>query len=253
MYAKKRFGQNFLHDKNCLHKIIAALKLHARDHVVEIGPGLGSLTQELLRHLPTLDAIEIDRDLIPQLQKLPNLRVHHADALHFDFASLSAPQQIRVVGNLPYNIATPLLFYLLQFYASIKDLHFMLQREVAERIAALPGSKIYGRLSVMMQYYFVPKILFIVKPGAFTPRPEVDSAFVRLVPDARKLPARNPQHFAQVVQMAFNQRRKTIKNSLAALITSETLITLGLCSTARPEELTVDDFVKIADATSPVI
>lgn len=252
MRPKKRFGQNFLHDKHCIKTIITAIAIKSDDCIVEIGPGLGALTQELLLQVKYLDVIEIDHDLIPKLinkcEGLGELQVHQADVLYFDFSTVARFDKTRVVGNLPYNISTPLLFHLLKFSDLIQDCHFMLQREVAERITADPGSKIYGRLSVMIQYYYEPKILFQVKAGSFTPKPKVDSSFISLIPRERELRANDPERFAQIVRLAFNQRRKTIKNSLAEIVSPAMLHTLGINPKMRPEELMVEDFVRMSNA-----
>lgn len=249
--SKKRFGQNFLHDNNCIRNIIAALAIQAHDHLLEIGPGLGALTKELLPLVNSLEAIEIDRDLIPELEAaakgLGKLHVYQADVLQFDFALVAKLRKIRIIGNLPYNISTPLLFHLLKYSNVIQDCHFMLQREVAERIVAQPGSKIYGRLSVMVQYYYEAQILFQVKAGAFTPRPKVDSSFIKLIPRIAGRRADDPIRFADIVRLAFNQRRKTIKNSLSAIISPAMLQFLGINSKIRAEDLGVEDFVRISN------
>ena len=253
-FPKKRFGQNFLHDKNCIQKIVTAVAIKPHDHLVEIGPGLGALTKELLPLVKYLDVIEIDRDLIPQLESavkdLGELRVHQADVLQFDFATIAQLNKMRIVGNLPYNISTPLLFHLLKYADIIQDCNFMLQREVAERIVAQPGSKIYGRLSVMVQYYYEPKILFPVKAGSFTPKPKVDSSFIKLIPRVAGLRAHDPMRFADIVRLAFNQRRKTIKNSVAKMVSSAMLQSLGIDPKIRAEELAMEDFIRISNGKS---
>ncbi|NOY62622.1 MAG: 16S rRNA (adenine(1518)-N(6)/adenine(1519)-N(6))-dimethyltransferase RsmA, partial [Gammaproteobacteria bacterium] len=187
--ARKRFGQNFLHDGHVIARIVAAVRPRPGQQIVEIGPGQGALTEPLLDAAGELDVVELDRDLIPLLEQRFNaqqtLRIHQADALKFDFSTLRgdcADAALRVVGNLPYNISTPLLFHLLSFSGLIKDMHFMLQKEVVDRLAAQPGGGDYGRLSVMMQYHCQVERLFVVKPGSFTPVPKVDSAIVRLTP-----------------------------------------------------------------------
>lgn len=252
IFPKKRFGQNFLHDQNCIRKIITAIAIKPDDRIVEIGPGLGALTKELLPRVKCLDVVEIDRSLIPRLKSavkdLGELSIHQADVLQFDFATVAKSNKIRIVGNLPYNISTPLLFYLLKYDNIIQDCHFMLQREVAERIVARPGGKTYGRLSVMVQYYYEPKILFLVKAGAFVPKPQVNSSFIQLVPRVKGLCANDPVRFAKIVRLAFNQRRKTIKNSLAEIVSPAILHSLGINSKIRPEQLTVEELVKISNA-----
>lgn len=259
---RKRFGQNFLHDKSVIAKIFASINPQKNEHLVEIGPGLGALTKEFLHHDGRLDLIEIDRDLLPGLQglisekaistSLHDYHLHSADALQFDYAALASDHKLRIFGNLPYNISTPLLFHLLDYSSLIKDFHFMLQREVAERISATPGQKNYGRLSVMLQYHCHTEILFLVPNSAFSPRPKVESAIIRLTPHAA-LPyvANNYVYFANLVREAFNQRRKTLTNSLKGLsIKSENLQSLGINPKARAEELNVNDFVMIANRMS---
>jgi 16S rRNA (adenine1518-N6/adenine1519-N6)-dimethyltransferase len=251
---RKRFGQNFLHDTHIIHKIVQAIHPQAGEQVVEIGPGLGALTQALLTSAAKLDVIEIDRDLVAGLQTLahsyPQLNVHHADALQFNFQDLATSEdQLRVVGNLPYNISTPLLFHLLSQIQLIKDMHFMLQKEVVERMAASPGSQAYGRLSVMVQYYCQVHYLFTVKPGAFYPAPKVDSAIVRLIP-YHKLPhvAQDYAYFSDLVLHAFNQRRKTLHNSLKKLVCVQQIKLSGIDPDSRPERLSVADFVNLSNS-----
>jgi len=254
VYPKKRFGQNFLNNDSYLNRIVAALAIFKHDHLIEIGPGLGALTKKLLPHCQRLDAIEIDRDLVQHLQSLKeqnqNLYIHQADVLQFDFGLIKQQCPLRIVGNLPYNISTPLLFYLLRFYHDIQDLHFMLQREVAERIVALPGSKTYGRLSVMLQYHYQPQILFHVPAHAFTPQPKVTSSFIKLLPFTREKHAQNPELFAKLVNLVFTQRRKMLKNSLATMIPPERLRNLNISLTIRPEELAVEEFVELSNIMS---
>jgi 16S rRNA (adenine1518-N6/adenine1519-N6)-dimethyltransferase len=251
--ARKRFGQNFLIDDGVVARIVAAIDPQADDHVVEIGPGLGVLTEALLARIPQLDAVELDRDLIPKLAQrcagLGRLRIHAADALRFDFASLATDQRpLRVVGNLPYNISTPLMFHLLQNKAVIRDMHFMLQKEVVERLAAAPGGKEYGRLSVMMQFHCAVQALFVVPPQAFSPAPKVESAVVRLVPHTTAPVAVDDVSVLEtVVTQAFAQRRKTLRNTLKHLIDAHTLERLGIDPTRRAETLTLDEFATIAN------
>jgi 16S rRNA (adenine1518-N6/adenine1519-N6)-dimethyltransferase len=252
MLPKKRFGQNFLHDRSVIQKIITAINPQPSEHFVEIGSGRGALTVHLLPLTAKLDALELDRDLIPELttncKEFKNLLIHQADALEFDFKTLIKNEKLRVVGNLPYNISTPLIFHLLEQISVIQDMHFMLQKEVAERIAAASGSKIYGRLSVMVQYFCQTELLFKVKPAAFYPAPKVDSCFLRLVPHKKiPYPAKDISLFQKIVKQAFGQRRKTITNSLRGLITSEQLISLGIDPKLRAENLGVADFVKICN------
>jgi 16S rRNA (adenine1518-N6/adenine1519-N6)-dimethyltransferase len=251
--ARKRFGQNFLRDHTVIDRIVRALSPKAGDRVVEIGPGLGALTGPLLKELGTLDVVELDRDLVPHLQEtlggLGALRVHNADALKFDFRALAGGDKLRVVGNLPYNISTPLIFHLIEQADAIRDMHFMLQKEVVDRLAAAPDSADYGRLSVMVQYWCHVERLFTVPPGAFHPVPKVDSAVVRLVPHTT-LPvrARDEQQFAQLVAQAFSQRRKTLRNTLKGMLDGETISAAGIDPGRRAETLTLAEFVTLADA-----
>lgn len=255
--ARKRFGQNFLHDAGIIQRIIRSIAPKQSDHLVEIGPGLGAITEELLSEAGELDAIELDRDLIPILRTKffryeDKFRIHEADALKFDFRTLQTDERpLRVVGNLPYNISTPLIFHLLSFADLIQDMHFMLQKEVVERLAAQPGEDHYGRLGIMAQYYCRVDKLFIVPPGAFQPAPKVDSAIVRLTPH-RELPiqARDVNCLQEVVRTAFNQRRKTLRNNLKPLIDGPTLESLGIDPQLRPERLSLTEFVRIADSIS---
>ncbi|MEM7027489.1 MAG: 16S rRNA (adenine(1518)-N(6)/adenine(1519)-N(6))-dimethyltransferase RsmA [Pseudomonadota bacterium] len=252
--AKKRFGQNFLHDENVVQKIIHAINPQADDHLVEIGPGLGALTSPLLNLNIKLDVIEIDRELIIQLRNKfapkENFIIHEHDALKFDYASISA-NKIRVIGNLPYNISTPLLFNLLGYSKNIQDLTFMLQKEVIDRICAVPGNKQYGRLTVMLQYHCAVEKLFIVKSGAFNPAPKVDSAVVKLVPKTTAdKEVKDPVLFSALVSDAFSQRRKTLRNSLGNFLTEEQIKELDINPTLRPEMLTVNEFVSLANLAS---
>lgn len=249
-HPRKRFGQHFLHDKGIIHKIIQAINPQRTQHLVEIGPGLGALTHALLPLLDHLEAIEIDRDLIPLLKEsateFGKLTIHEQDALSFDFHQLTPP--LRVVGNLPYNISTPLIFHLLEQIDCIQDMHFMLQREVVDRLAAKPGNKTYGRLSVMVQYHCAVEKLFNVAPGAFNPPPEVDSAVVRLSPYtepaylAKDLPT-----LSMLVTTAFSQRRKTLRKSLSHYLKPNDWEAINIDSQRRPEELTVAEFVAISN------
>ncbi len=251
--ARKRFGQNFLRDPGIIRHIARSVHPRPEDHIVEIGPGQGALTAELVEQCGKLDAIELDRDLLPILLQrfglLNNFQLHQGDALKFDFASLQRNDQpLRVVGNLPYNISTPLIFHLLDQQQLIEDMHFMLQLEVVLRLAASPGSKNYGRLGIMAQYYCEVELLFEVPPEAFTPRPKVQSAIVRLRPH-RQLPhpARNVGTLQAVLRDAFNQRRKTLRNSLKARLDGEQLQQLGIDPSCRPETLSLAQFVAISD------
>lgn len=253
---RKRFGQHFLHDANVIAKILAAIAPRAGEAVVEIGPGLGALTRGLLERLGRLEAVELDRDLIPQLKArcagLGELVVHNADALRFDFAALSpGPGALRVVGNLPYNISTPLIFHLLEQARAIRDMHFLLQKEVVERLAAAPGGADYGRLSVMVQYRCRTESLFPVRPGSFTPPPKVDSAVVRLTPYARPPhPAADEALFARLVNQAFSHRRKTLRNALKGLLGPAQIEAAGLDPGLRPETVPVAGFVTLSNAAA---
>jgi 16S rRNA (adenine1518-N6/adenine1519-N6)-dimethyltransferase len=246
---RKRFGQNFLVDQQVIHDIVYAIHPIADDVMVEIGPGLGALTRPLLDTLKHLHVVEIDRDIVHTLQKQyppEQLTIHAADALKFDFGSLG--ERFRVVGNLPYNISTPLLFHLADFASRVIDMHFMLQKEVVERMVAAPSSSDYGRLSVMLQYRFEMENLLTVPPGAFRPAPKVESAVVRMIPYlALPHPAHNEQLFARVVSAAFAQRRKTLRNTLSLYLKPDDFITLAIDPVLRAENLGMADFVKIAN------
>lgn len=250
---RKRFGQNFLHDPGIVQRIVSTIDPKPGERLVEIGPGRGAITTGLLKAAGCLDAVELDRDLIEPLARLcadiGTLKIHSADALRFDFGSLYPGERLRVVGNLPYNISTSLLFHLLAQADCIRDMHFMLQKEVVERIAAAPGLKVYGRLSVMIQVYCRTEPLFRIGPGAFTPAPKVDSAFLRLTPH-RPLPVQvqDPSFLSRLVAQAFSQRRKTLRNSLKGLVTAEELLAQGMDPGQRAEELSVEKFVHLANA-----
>jgi 16S rRNA (adenine1518-N6/adenine1519-N6)-dimethyltransferase len=253
-HTRKRFGQNFLHDTRVIEKIVRAVSPKTGDNVIEIGPGLGALTAPLLVASDALTVVELDRDLaagLPNRVTQPEkLTIIEADALKFDFSSLSKDQQpIRVVGNLPYNISTPLLFHLLQYGSVVQDMHFMLQKEVVDRIVAAPNTKDYGRLSIMIQYFCKPTYLFEVPPGAFNPPPKVTSAVFRLQPYADKpIVAKDEKHFSQVVAHVFTQRRKTLRNSLKGQLDEAGFEQVGIDPMARPENLSVAQFVAISDA-----
>lgn len=252
--ARKRFGQNFLHDAHVIDRIVKSINPKPGQRLVEIGPGQGAITEPLLEALEgKLDVVELDRDLIPILRtkffRHEGLQIHESDALKFDFGSLTSDEQpLRMVGNLPYNISTPLMFHLLEFSEQIEDMHFMLQKEVVERLCAAPGDNAYGRLGIMMQYRCEARYLFTVPPGAFSPAPKVESAIVRLTP-RKNLPfeAKNFNTFSRVVKAAFAQRRKTIKNNLKGLIDEAGLNSLGIAASTRAETLSIEDFVNIAN------
>lgn len=251
--ARKRFGQNFLHDAGVIHRIARSIGASSKDHLVEIGPGQGALTNEILDSGCLLDAVELDRDLIPILEQRfegqENFRLQQGDALNFDFSSLQTDKEkLRIVGNLPYNISTPLIFHLLNQQQLVHDMHFMLQLEVVNRLAASPGSKTYGRLSVMAQYYCQVTTLFEVPPEAFDPIPKVQSAIVRLQPHGDlPCPARNINTLQSLLRTAFNQRRKTLRNSLKTLIDADQLVAIDIEPTARPETLSLAQFVAISN------
>ncbi|RXZ36611.1 16S rRNA (adenine(1518)-N(6)/adenine(1519)-N(6))-dimethyltransferase RsmA [Oxalobacteraceae bacterium CAVE-383] len=251
---RKRFGQNFLTDQLVLHNIIEDIAPAAGDAMVEIGPGLGAMTQLLLDSLRQLHVVELDRDLVARLQKTfapERLAVHSADALKFDFASIAVPpgQKLRVVGNLPYNISTPLLFHLAGFAPLVQDQHFMLQKEVVERMVAAPGSKAFGRLSVMLQWRYAMDLRFIVPPTAFDPPPRVESAIVRMIPIAQPLPCEQAA-LEQVVTKAFSQRRKVIRNCVAGMLAEQDLIDAGIDPQDRPEAVPMERFVALANIFS---
>ncbi len=250
--ARKRFGQNFLHDPIVIRKIVQAIDPQPDDHLVEIGPGQAALTIPLLRAVGRMDAIEIDRDLIPIVQErcapYGELSLHNVDALKFDFAALKTDERsLRLVGNLPYNISTPILFHLLESRRVIADMHFMLQKEVVKRMAAAPGSRTYGRLSVMLQAWCEVTRLFDIGPGAFKPAPKVDSSIVRLVPRRDETVAiADPERFAALVRAAFAQRRKTLRNNLKGLAEASRIEALGIDPGCRAETLGVADFKRLA-------
>jgi 16S rRNA (adenine1518-N6/adenine1519-N6)-dimethyltransferase len=247
--ARRRFGQHFLTDQAMIADIVGAIAPQADDAMVEIGPGLGALTTPLAAVLRHLHVIEIDRDIVARLRRSfppDRVSVHEGDALEFDFSLL--PGALRVVGNLPYNISTPLLFHLARYAERIRDMHFMLQKEVVERMVALPGSSDYGRLSVMLQYRFDMQSLLEVGPGAFSPPPQVDSAVVRMLPRPQtQLAAASAAGLEQLVRRAFGQRRKTLRNSLAGLLEAEDYAALGIAARLRAENLAVADFVAISN------
>lgn len=254
-HPRKRFGQHFLIDPNVLMEILRCLQLQKTDRVVEIGPGQGALTEFLLSHLDHLDAVELDRDLIAYLQQqfdAKRLTVHSADALNFNYHALSKQKSdLRIVGNLPYNISTPLLFKLFSEIDCIKDMHFMLQKEVVLRLTAKVGTTDYSRLSVMAHYYCDNTYLFTVPPTAFDPPPKVESAVIRLVPKKQlPLSAQEFNVFSQVVKEAFNYRRKTLSNCLKRFIDANTLSSLDIDPNTRPQNISVSEFIRISNAIS---
>ncbi len=245
--AKKSFGQNFLVDQNIIADIIRAIRPEANDNMVEIGPGLGALTRPLLKQLNKLHVVEIDRDIIARLKTdypQDKIVIHEGDALKFDFATLGTP--LRIVGNLPYNISSPLLFHFADYADRITDMHFMLQNEVVERMVAAPSTPEYGRLSVMLQYRFYMEKLIDVPPQSFRPAPKVDSAIVRMIPiPADKITVKDETLFAKVVSAAFGQRRKTLRNTLKAYLTEADFVQLGIDAQLRAENLGVAEFASI--------
>ena len=250
--ARKPFGQNFLHDPGVIERIIRAINPGPDDSIVEIGPGLGALTEEILAVNPRLQVVELDRDLIPVLRtkffNYPEFRIHEADALKFDFSQLMVDRPLRIIGNLPYNISTPLIFHLLGQAGVVQDMHFMLQKEVVQRMAAVPGDNNYGRLGIMTQYFCKVQPLFEVGPGAFRPAPKVESAIVRLVPHGTlPHPARDLTTLQAVVRTAFNARRKTLRKALGGMVSVAQLQSLGISDGLRPENLGLADYVAIAD------
>ena len=250
--AKKHLGQNFLHDRSVVAKIVLAINPQPGDRIVEIGPGQGALTFPLLDRHGVLTAIEFDRDLLQPLAAAAQvhgaLTLIPADVLSVEFTALAGDGQIRLVGNLPYNLSSPILFHALDHAAAVRDMHFMLQKEVVERMAAGPGSKVYGRLSVTLQAYCAVTPLFTVAPGAFRPAPKVDSAVVRLVPRAPDtIGIDNPRRFAEVVRAAFGQRRKTLRNALDGVVDSAAMQAAGVRPEARAEQLAVADFIRLAN------
>ena len=256
---RKRFGQHFLHDPSVIRRLLAAIDPRPGQRLVEIGPGPGALTVPLLQRLGNLDVIELDRDLVTALAErcldLGELRIHPVDALRFDFRTLAGPgERLRIVGNLPYNISTPLLFRFLDAAAHIRDMTLMLQREVVERMAASPGTRTYGRLTVMLAARCRVEKLFLVRAGAFSPPPKVESAVVRVVPYAK--PPFDPGDwslFERIVRAGFTARRKTLRNALRGLADASTIEAAGLDPRARPDTLSPADYAQLSShlARSP--
>ena len=257
--ARKRFGQNFLHDTHVIQNIVAAICPQKDQFLLEIGPGLGALTEPVAEQIDRLTVLELDRDLAERLRHHPflhqKLNVIETDAMQFDFAQLYASeklaeeqQRIRVFGNLPYNISTPLMFHLFKFCDIIQDMHFMLQKEVVKRLCAAPNSKAYGRLTIMTQYFCQVMPVLEVPPSAFKPAPKVDSAVVRLIPH-QQLPhaVKDLYWLNRVTAQAFNQRRKTLRNALSTLISPENLTALSIDLNARAENLSIADYARLAD------
>ncbi len=253
---RKRFGQNFLHDPFVIHNILSAIDPKPGESLIEIGPGLGALTCPLLKACGALQVVELDRDIVPELSRRCGaegaLQIHNTDALRFDFEQLHTDERpLRIIGNLPYNISTPLIFHLLDHADIISDMHFMLQKEVVDRMASPPGSKDYGRLSVMLQYRCAVEPLFDVGPGAFNPPPKVNSAVVRLRPLAK--PAAQVDDFkifSNLVTQIFSQRRKTLRKILKNTLTTDQITDLGLDPMIRPDRLSIEDFARLANQVS---
>ena len=253
--ARKRFGQNFLHDQSVIARILQSIAPAPGDRLLEIGPGLGALSYPLLQATGELSAIEIDRDLIARLRsesgRYGRLHLIEADALDFDFTAFAAGGRLRLLGNLPYNISSPILFHALAHAGVIKDMHFMLQKEVVERMSARHGSKEYGRLSVMLQARCQVEPLFLVPPEAFTPAPKVESAIVRLNPLAPECIEDRPfSSLDRVVRAAFGQRRKTLRNALSGVLAVDRLVALGIDPGARAEQISVEDFLRLAESAA---
>ena len=250
--ARKRFGQNFLVDGGIIAAIISAIDPKRDETVVEIGPGLGAITEPLMARVNHLHVVEIDRDLIARLKKQHSpgrMTIHEGDALAFDFSSIG--RDLRLVGNLPYNISTPLLFHLAEYVDIVRDMHFMLQKEVVERMVAEPGDADFGRLSVMLQYRFYLEWLIDVPPESFEPPPKVQSAVVRLIPKPQsELLAKSQEKLSQVVLTAFSQRRKMLRNTLKPLLAEADFAELGIDPTRRAEDIPVEDYVRIANFLS---
>ncbi len=257
--ARKRFGQNFLHDESVIQNIVATIYPQKDQFLVEIGPGLGALTEPVAERVDRLTVIELDRDLAERLRHHPflhqKLNVIESDAMQFDFARLYTDeklaeknQKLRVFGNLPYNISTPLMFHLFSYHNVIQDMHFMLQKEVVKRLCAAPNNKAYGRLTIMAQYFCQVMPVLDVPPSAFKPAPKVDSAVVRLVPhQTLPHPVKDLYWLNRVCSQAFNQRRKTLRNALSALFSPENLTALSIDLNARAENLSIADYVRLAD------
>lgn len=251
--AKKRFGQNFLHNDAVISDIIDAINPEHGENLVEIGPGLGALTEPVVERAKKLSVVELDRDLAKRLRHhpflAPHLTIYETDALSFDFAQLATDEKpLRIFGNLPYNISTPLIFHLLTFKDKVQDMHFMLQKEVVQRMAAGPDCKAYGRLSIMTQYQCQVIPVMEIGPEAFKPAPKVDSAIVRLVPHSNiNNPVKDIAALNTVCLAAFNQRRKTIRNGFKNLISVAQLESLNIDANLRPENLTLDDYIMLAN------
>lgn len=250
--VRKRFGQHFLHDRNIINRIIAAINPKPDQTVIEIGPGKGALTIPLLEQLDALHVIELDRDLAKALVKVVGIEnkiiIHCLDALNYDFEKMGS-RDLYIIGNLPYNISTPLIFHLLKYQAYLHEMVFMLQEEVIDRICAIPGNKNYGRLSVMVQAHCQTEKLFTVSPEAFSPPPKVMSAIIKLKPYNKRInQIANLSDFAYIVKMAFSQRRKTLKNCLKDILNEEQIVALNIAPEARAETLPINNFIQLANS-----
>lgn len=264
---RKRFGQNFLHDSSVIRQIVDSIRLERDDNLIEIGPGMGALTEPLLAEVNAMSVVELDRDLADSLRiriganSHPNFTIIKANAMDVDYRELYSEEKgkLRVVGNLPYNISTPILFHLLEFADVIEDMHFMLQKEVVERITADVGSKTYGRLSVIMQYHCETDYLLTVPRGAFNPPPKVTSAVFRLTPHTTKpVVAEDEDHFAIVVRETFNHRRKTLRaifkqSALLPTLSEDDFAACAIDPQARPETLSVSDFVTLSNRSGTLM
>ncbi len=249
-HIRKRFSQNFLEDQSVIENIVNIINPQKNDHIIEIGPGKGALTIPIFNNVKKLNVIEIDKDLVKLLRRNigdKNLIIHEHDALKFDYSKFKH-SNLKLIGNLPYNISTPLLFHLLSYKDKIKNMFFMLQKEVVERICAKPGTKEYGRLSVMLQYYCDVESMLIIKPEAFYPSPKVDSSIVKITPRQEpKYQLFNEDCFEKIVKAAFSQRRKTLYNGLKKYLDETDIKKIGIPQNERAEKLEVEDFVKLSN------
>ncbi len=253
-YARKRFGQNFLHDENVIRKIVDSISAVEGDHLLEIGPGLGALTKELAKTGATIHCVELDADLAKSLrtefQEYDSIKIIEGDALKFDLSSIATEKRpLRVIGNLPYNISTPIIFHLLKNSELIRDMTFMLQLEVIQRMISKVGKRNYGRLSLMVQYYCEVEHLFNVPSSAFSPKPKVVSALARLKPhNSTSIRAKDSDCLQTVIRTAFNQRRKTLRNSLRTIIPEALLDRIAINKNLRPQDITLNEYVEISNA-----
>ena len=251
--ARKRFGQNFLTDINIIDSIVGAISPDNDHTMVEIGPGLGALTEPVAEDVNKLTVVELDKDLVERLKTHPflkdKLEIHQGDALQFDFSTLKEEgKKLKVFGNLPYNISTPLMFHLFEFASMIETMHFMLQKEVVLRLSASPGSKAYGRLTVMAQYYCQVVPVLEVPPECFAPPPKVDSAVVRLLPyETKPYPCDDINVLSKLVTQAFAMRRKTLRNNLKSVLNDDDFAQLDIDATLRPEQISVEQYVTMAN------